>query len=118
MIKQLKWVTRVAGLGALVLGILIWRGMLVNSLRAHMALGGIVAVVLAILAIFALAMRVRIPVAIVSLLWAAATVYVGIAQVGGGGRVLLVIHPILGIGAIGLAEMLSGAIARARPSLV
>ena len=115
MINLLKWITRIAGLCALVLGVLLWRGALPNTLRAHMFLGGLVALVLAFLAVFALSTRVRIPVAIVALIWAAATLYVGIAQAHIG--IVLVIHPLLGIGAIGLAEMLGGAIARQRASL-
>ena len=66
--------------------------------------------VLAILALFALSKRVRVPVAIVALVWAAATLYVGIMRPHTG--IVQVIHPLLGIGAIGLAEMLGGSLGR------
>jgi hypothetical protein len=78
-------------------------------------------VVLEILALWALIYRVRIPAAIVAVVWAGATMYVGSVQawwIGGGSHVIIeVAHPILGIGAIGLAEMLAAAINRKKGSL-
>jgi hypothetical protein len=121
MLNLLKWLTRIAGLCALVLGILFWRGMFTGALTTHMALGGIVALVLAILALLALSVRVRVPVAVLSLLWAAATLYVGIMQSwwprDSYYSIIQIVHPLLGIGAIGLSEMLGGAISRQRTSL-
>jgi hypothetical protein len=122
MIKTLQWFIRIAGLGALVLGISFLLGDSIAPVSVHMTLGGIVALVLAILALRALIDRVRVPVAIGALIWAAATVYVGTVQdwwVGAGSHLVIdVVHPLLGIGAIGLAEMLAAAIARKRASLV
>ena len=126
MIKLLQWFTRIAGLGALVLGMLIYFdpgivGGFAPSLQLHMALGGIVALVLAVLAILALSACARVPAAVAALVWAAATVYVGMRQEswlpGGSHWVIEIIHVLLGIGAIGLAEMLAGAVARKRASL-
>jgi len=120
MIKLLQWLIRIAGLGALVLGVTFWFGPGVAPLSLHMTLGGIVALMLAILAVWALIDRVRIPLAIAALVWAAATVYVGTLQdwwVGAGSHLVIeVVHPLLGIGAIGLAEMLAAALARAKLS--
>jgi hypothetical protein len=122
MINLLRWFTRVAGLGALALGIVLWLepGVVAGFtplLQIHMTLGGIVALSLAILAVRALAGRVRVPAAIAALVWAVAMVYVGTLQnwwvAAGSHWVLEVIHPLLGIGAIGLAEMLAAAIIRA-----
>jgi hypothetical protein len=112
MIKLLQWFARIAGLGALVLGLMLSR---IPTLNLHMTLGGIVALALAILALWALSARVRIPAAIAGLLWAAATIYVGMRR--GRGTVGEIIHVLLGIGAIGLAEMLAAAITRKRASL-
>ena len=119
MINMLRWLTRVAGLGALALGITFLRAAGKPPLLSlHMTLGGIVALVLAILAVWALIDRVRIPAAIAGVIWAVATVYVGTLQdwwVGAGSHVVIeIIHPLLGIGAIGLAEMLAAAILRRR----
>ena len=112
MINVLRWFVRIAGLGALVLGLMFSR---VPVLSLHMALGCIVVLVLAIFALWALAARVRIPAAIAGLFWAAATLYVGMMK--NRGNAGEIIHVLLGIGAIGLAEMLAGAITRKRSSL-
>lgn len=121
MIKGLQWLTRIAGLGALVLGLsFLFSG--TAPLSIHMALGGLVALALAILALWALIDRVRVPAAIGALLWAAAVVAVGTIQdwwVGAGNRLVMeIVHPLLGIGAIGLVEMLAAALSRRRASLV
>jgi hypothetical protein len=115
MINLLRWSTRLAGLGALVLGVLFWRGMFTRALHIHMALGGIVALVLVIMAVCALVARVRIPLAIVSVVWAAATVYVGLTQEDR--LVIEIVHLLLGVGAVGMAEALGGAIGRRKTLL-
>lgn len=121
MINVLQWLVRIAGLGALALGVSYWFPSARAPLTLHMTLGGIVALSLAILAVLALIDRVRIPAAVAALLWAAAMVYVGTVQdwwVGAGSHLAVeIVHPLLGIGAIGLAEMLAAAITRARASL-
>jgi hypothetical protein len=122
MIKLLQWLTRIAGLGALALGMEAFLfGPGITPLGVHMILGGIVALVLAILAVWALIDRVRVPAAIAALVWAAATVFVGTVQdwwVGAGNHLAIeIVHPLLGVGAIGLAEMLAAALSRKRASL-
>ena len=113
MIMLLRWVTRIGGLVALVLGLMISRS---PVLGLHMALGTIVAAALAIIAAWALAKGVRVPAAIAGLIWAAATVYVGRMQMqwltGGNHWIVEVGHALLGVGAIGLAEMLAGGITK------
>src|ERR1700681_144176 len=110
MINLLRWFTRIAGLGALLLGVSRWFGRGIAPLSLHMTLGGMAALVLAILAVWALAVRVRVPAAIASMGGRPATVYVETVQdwwVGAGSHLIIeIIHPLLGIGAIGLAEML------------
>ena len=118
MVNLLRWCTRIAGLAALVLGMLLWEGKLVGALNLHMTLGAIVAAATAILAVYAISTRARIPLGIVGLVWAVVTVYVGIAQSqlmpGSNHWIVSAIHLLLGIGAIGLAEALAGAITRAK----
>jgi hypothetical protein len=109
MIKVLQWLTRIAGLGALVLGLMLSR---FPELHVHMACGYVVVLALAVLALWALSARVRVPAAIAALLWAGAVVYVGMmTNRGTAGEI---IHVLLGIGAIGLAEMLAAAVSRRR----
>ncbi len=112
MIKLLQWLTRIAGLGALLLGLMLSR---IPGLTPHKILGCIVVLALTIIALWALAARVRIPVAIAAIIWAAATIYVGMTKNRGTHGEIA--HVLLGIGAIGLAEILAGAISRKRASL-
>ena len=113
MIAVLRWVGRIGGLLALVMGLMISRS---PVLEPHMMIGSIVALALLIVSMWAIAKRVRIPVGIVGLLWAGATVYVGRNQMGwmtGDGHwIVEVVHTIIGIGAIGLIEMLSAGISK------
>jgi hypothetical protein len=121
MIKLLRWLTRIAGLAAFVLGMMLSRIASAVTIRAHMTLGLIVALSLLVVAIMALGARIRVPAALASIVWAAVLVYVGIVQnrlmPGSGHWVIEVLHAVLGIGAIGLVEMMAGAIARRGPSL-
>jgi hypothetical protein len=112
MINLLRWCTRIAGLAALLLGLMLSR---FPAVHLHMTFGGVVALVLAILAVWALTERVRVPAAVAALFWTAATVYVGLLQ--GRGTAGEIIHVLLGIGAIGLSEMLAAAITRKQASL-
>jgi len=120
MINLLRWCIRIAWLAALVLGLLIWSGRLPVALNPHMILGGLVALGLAILALNAFLARVRKPLAIVSLIWAAVTVYVGVMQnqwmPGSSHWMVETVHLLLGVGAIGMAEALAGAIVRGSKS--
>ncbi len=113
-----RWITRIAGIAALVIGLAL---SLFPAIRLHMALGGIVAAMLAILSVMALSTRVRVPAAVAGLVWAAVLVYVGTRQTqwltGGSHWIIEVIHALIGIGAVGFAEMLAGAIVRKRSSL-
>jgi hypothetical protein len=121
MIKLLRWLIRIAGLVAFVVGMMLGRAGSAMAFRAHMTLGLIVALSLIVLAVSALSARVRIPIGLLSILWAAALVYVGIRQTrwmpGDSHWTIEVLHAVLGIGAIGLAETMAGAITRRRESL-
>lgn len=115
MIALLRWCIRIAGIVALVLGLLVWGG-IATPVNLHMTAGGIVAAALAILAIYAIVIRVRFPLAIVSIVWAVATVYVGVMQAqwlpGSVHWIIEAIHLLLGVGAMGMAEALAGALSR------
>lgn len=116
MINLLRWCVRIGGLAALVLGILLWRGLWIGAVNLHMLFGSIVAAALAILALWAVTARIRIPMAVAAIVWAAATVYVGLMQTrwlpGSTHWIVDVLHLLLGVGAIGMAEAIGGAMAR------
>ncbi|MDP9052852.1 MAG: hypothetical protein M3N93_00895 [Acidobacteriota bacterium] len=120
MIPLFRWIVRVGGLAALILGLMLSR-VAPPALQIHMVLGSLVAASLAMLGAGALIKAVRLPAALTALLWAVAMVYVGVMQarwMGSGNRLPVeVLHVALGIGAIGLAEALSAALLRRRASL-
>jgi hypothetical protein len=113
MIMLLRWITRIGGLIAFVMGLMISRS---PVLETHMIVGTIVAAALAIVAAWAIAKGARVPAALAGLIWAAATVYVGRMQMGwmtGNSHwVIEVIHAALGLGAIGMVEMLAAGITK------
>jgi len=113
VIKLLQWIIRLAGIAALILGAAYWFGTSFAPIDVHMTLGGLVALSLAILGIWASFARIRLPAALAAIIWAAAIVYVGTLEgLRTGNRFVQIVHPILGIGAIGLGEMLAAAISR------
>jgi len=112
----LRWIVRIAGSIALILGLLLWFGMSGSMLRPHMVLGIVTAVSLGAIAIVASVAGVRVPMALIGLVWAALTIFVGYNQnawmAGSSHWVIEAVHLILGVGAIGMAESLAAGIAR------
>jgi len=115
MINLLRWITRIGGIVALVLGLMLSR-VAPSALEIHMTLGIMVALALGILGGLAMSKSVGLPIARMSLIWAGATIYIGFAQgrllPGDSHWIIEVLHALLGIGAIGFAEMLGGALTR------
>ena len=77
MVKLLQWCTRVAGIPALVLGLLIGRVSYDWLPRAHMTLGFVVVVALALIAISAFFSKLAPALPLVALLWAGGTATCG-----------------------------------------
>jgi hypothetical protein len=69
MITLLRWIARIGGLLALVLGLMLSR-VAPSALQIHMTLGIMVALALAILGGLAMAKSVSLPIARMSLIWA------------------------------------------------
>lgn len=108
--KLLIWILRLGFLVALVLGLALWSGRGYAYLGLHMWLGFIVTFALLLLVILSFISRVSPAVPFVALLWAVALPAIGIAQLrilpGHNHWVIQTIHLILGLGAIGLGEIL------------
>jgi hypothetical protein len=81
-----------------------------------MTLGLVVVLALALIAISGFSARIPRALPVIGLIWAAGTLYVGIAQlqlmIGDAHWIIEVVHALLGIGAIGLAEAIGGRLAR------
>jgi hypothetical protein len=107
----LRWAIRLAFLVGLLLGIILWLGHGYSLLNLHIWLGFIIAFGLLAIVILSLLARVKPALPIVALLWTVALPVIGIGQLrmmpGAGHWIIQVIHLILGLGAIGLAEALA-----------
>ncbi len=114
-VNILRWLVRLVFLASLVLGIALWTGRGYAYLRLHMWLGFIITFALLALVIIGLISRVKPVLPLITLLWAVALPTLGIAQLhlmsGPNHWIIQVIHLILGIGAVGLAEVLAKEIA-------
>ena len=111
-IQILRWIVRLAGLAALIFGCILWTGRGYAWLQPHMWLGFIVTFALLALALIGFLVRLSPVLPFLSLAWAVALPVLGIAQLrivlGPNHWTIRVLHLILGIGAIGLGEAISG----------
>ena len=109
-ITVLRWIVRLVFIVSLILGIMLWTGNGYAYLKLHMWLGFIVTFALLLLAIMGFVARIRPVLPLVALLWAVLLPVLGIAQLrivlGPNHWTIQVLHLILGIGAVGLAEVL------------
>ena len=107
---------RLIGLILIVLGFLFWAKQALNWLPLHMRLGVLEVVLLWALAILALRARVSAGLVIAALLWGLLTASFGMKMgsllPGRAHEIIRVLHFLIGLGAIGLAESLAARIKR------
>lgn len=117
-VAALRWVARLDGLGALILGIILWTGSL-GVLKIHILAGFILSLTMLLIGIVGFLSRVKPALPIVAIFWALLLPYVGFVQLRplpGAGRIIIqVIHLLIGVGAIGIAEALAAKIKRQLP---
>ena len=111
---------RLAAIILIVLGIIIWTGNGDGLVGLHMIIGLVFVLALWALAVIALGSGVALPLAAAGLAWGIVVVAFGLAQRGllpsDAHWVIRVIHLLIGLIAIGLAEMLAGRLRRAKPA--
>lgn len=114
----LQWIVRLAGITLIVLGILFWLGRALSLLPVHMAVG--LVLVLAMLALAGIAARAGVRPGLIALtvVWALVLPVFGVTQTrilpGSAHWVVRVLHLIVGLGALRLAEVVAtGVSARA-----
>ncbi|MDQ2710838.1 MAG: hypothetical protein M3Y24_01160 [Acidobacteriota bacterium] len=109
-VTVLRWIIRLLFVVSLILGIMLWTGNGYTYLKLHMWLGFIISFALLLLAIIGFVARIRPVLPLVTLIWAVLLPVLGIAQLrivpGPNHWTIQVLHVIIGIGAIGLAEVL------------
>jgi hypothetical protein len=112
----IQMVLRVLGLVMIVLGLLFWTGNALNLIGLHMLLGITVVLLLWVLAIMAARSGVSLGLVALSIAWGLIVVALGITQnrllPGDFHWVIKVLHLLVGIAALGIAERLAGSIKR------
>ena len=110
----LQNVLRLIGLVLLLLGFLFWSGHSFEFVPIHMGLGVALVALLWIIAGIALAAGVKPGLAVAAILWGLLTLFFGMTMghmlPGRAHEAIRVIHFLIGISAIGLAEMLGARI--------
>jgi hypothetical protein len=110
----LRWVVRLTGLVQLAIGLALWSGNLLQYLEFHVLDGFIFT--LAFLAIVGLAAvaRVGLGLVLVGIVWVVVVPVLGVTQTqilpGDFHWIVRVVHLLVGLGAIGFADRLAGAV--------
>jgi hypothetical protein len=111
-----QWVVRVAGVLALLLGLLFWTGDALSLVPVHMLLG--VLTVLALWLLAATASQLGAPMSLVIGAGVLGLLVLGLGFSqqslipGNGHWIVQVVHLVLGMAAIGIAEMIGGRVRR------
>lgn len=109
-LSVLDWIVRIAGLGALVLGLLFWIIQL-NVISIHMLFGLIVALTLLVISLLAVSIRGLRVLGIIGIVYALILPIFGLNQifllVGDLHWLIQVAHMLVGIGALALAGTMS-----------
>ena len=109
-----RWIVRITGVIQIVLGVLFWTGNADALVPVHMLSGLILVISLWVLGILALQSHTNVSLAIVAFIWGLITIALGMTQgailPGSAHWVIQVIHLLVGIGAIGMADRLANGI--------
>lgn len=115
IVAALRWVARLDGIGALILGVILWTGS-PGVLKIHILTGFIMSLTMLLIGLMGFFARVKPALPIIAIAWALLLPYVGFAQLklfpGHSHVVIQVIHLLIGICAIGIAEALAAKITR------
>ena len=108
------------GLVMIVLGLLFWTGNALNLIGLHMMLGIVLVILLWVLAIMAARSGVSLGLVALGIAWGLIVVALGMTQnrllPGDAHWVIKVLHLLVGVAALGIAERLAGSINRSGKS--
>jgi hypothetical protein len=117
-----QWIVRITGVILVILGVLFWTGNATALVPVHMFSGTILVLGLWVLAFLALQTGANTQLGIVSLIWGLVVIALGMTQVrllpGPAHWVIQVIHLLVGIAAMGLAQNLTTSILTRHPVIV
>ena len=116
LVTALRWIARLDFLAALILGILLWTGS-TSGLKAHIITGFIMTLTLLILGLLGFFARLKPVMPVLAILWAVLLPYIGFAHLhllpGSSHIVIQVVHLLIGLCAVGVAEAVGAQITRA-----
>jgi hypothetical protein len=116
----MQWLIRITGLIQIVLGTFIWTGNADALIPVHIASGSVLVLALAALAVLAARAGVQLGYVALAIGWALVLLILGLTQEqllpDSGHWVIQVLHVLLGLGAIGLAEYLAAQIKGRKPT--
>ena len=116
-----QWLVRVTGLIQIVLGLLFWTGNQLTLVPVHMLVGLILVLSLWTVAFVAARSGVQPGFVAVAFLWGLVVLILGVEQtqilVGGGHWLVQVLHLLVGLVAIGMAEGLGRRIRETAPAV-
>lgn len=112
------WIVRVAGIVQIVFGLLFWTGRALGYIPLHMSVGFVVVLGLWTLALLALVARTGAGLALFGILWGLALPALGMTQaailVGPWHWIIRVVHLLMGLTALGLADRLATRVLKSR----
>ena len=115
IVAALRWVARIIGVIALILGIILWTGS-TRVLGIHILTGFIMSITMLLIGGVGFFARVKPGLPVIAIAWALLLPYFGFAQFrllpGASHIVIQVIHLLIGICAVGIAEAIAAKIQR------
>jgi hypothetical protein len=115
LVTPLRWIARLDGLAGLVLGILLWTGS-ASQLKLHILTGFVMTITLLLLGLLGFFARINPSMPILAIAWALLLPYIGFAQLhmlpGASHAVIQIVHLLIGVCAIGVAEAVGAQIMR------
>ena len=114
----IQMLVRIAGLTQIVLGVLFWTGNVLTLIPVHMLVGSVLVLLLWSLAGLSLWAGANRGLAALALVWGVVVVALGMTQTqilpGPAHWVIKVVHLLVGLAAMGMAERLAAGIKQAR----
>jgi hypothetical protein len=115
-VTVLQWAVRILAILLIAMGVEFWLGRSFSLLPVHMRMGEVLILLLWILAFLGLGRGVKAGLAIGAIVYGFFTVffamYMGNLVPGPAHEAIRVLHLLIGLGALGLAEMIGGRIKR------
>lgn len=116
IVKGLRWVGRIDGVIALILGFMLWTGS-TAPLQTHILTGFVMTITLLLIGMMGFFSRIKPVLSSIAIAWAILLPFIGFAQtkwmVGAGHMLIRIIHLLIGLCAMGIVDACAGRIIRA-----